>query len=171
MSSFTTEMWPFMAAIYNGLDARFAAAFLCDPRPTLESILWIVAKSGFTREVAPLMNLSKATRECKNLQREMREVKTATVIDQLGRKRGGQTQLLYYCEHGMTSSVVRMFEMRSIDMEAKGGVNEWTCLMKAVDNGHLAICRLLIDKGAQEEARARGSGRGSLRLPISTSVS
>ena len=53
---------------------RFAAESEAYP-PTLESILWIVAKSGFTREVAPLMNLSKATRECKNLQRYMREVK------------------------------------------------------------------------------------------------
>ena len=63
------------------------------------------------------------------------------------------TQLLYYCEHGMTSSVVRMLEMRSIDVEAKGGVNGWTCLMTAAYNGHLAICRLLIDKGAQLEAK------------------
>jgi hypothetical protein len=37
-------------------DARFAAAFLCEPPPTLESLLWIVAKSGYTKEVAPFMN-------------------------------------------------------------------------------------------------------------------
>ena len=41
---------------------RFAAESEAYP-PTLENILWIVAKSGFTKEVAPLMNLSKATRE------------------------------------------------------------------------------------------------------------
>ena len=65
----------------------------------------------------------------------------------------GQTQLSYYCEHGMTSSVVRMLEMRSIDVEAKEGEYGITCLMTAAQNGHLAICRLLIDKGAQLEAK------------------
>jgi hypothetical protein len=132
-----------IAAKTKAWNDRFAAESEAYP-PTLESILWIVAKSGFTKEVAPLMNLSKATRECKNLQREMREVK-------MGRWR--QTQLHYYCEHGMTSSVVRMLEMRSIDVEAKGGVLERTCLHTAAEYGHLAICRLLVDKGAQVEAK------------------
>ena len=89
------------------------------------------------------MNLSKATRECKDLQREMREV----------RNRRDETQLNYYCENGLTSSVVRMLEMRSIDVEAKGGVFGWTCLHIAAFIGHLDICRLLIDKGAQLEAK------------------
>ena len=40
-------------------------------------------------------------------------------------------------------------------MEAKGGVYERTCLQNASDNGHLAICRLLLDKGAQVEAKDR----------------
>jgi ankyrin repeat protein len=48
--------------------------------------------------------------------------------------------------------VMRMLEMRSIDVEAKG-VYGRTCLLNAVYNGHLAICRLLIDKGAQLEAK------------------
>jgi hypothetical protein len=126
-------------------DARFAAAFLCEPRPTLENVLGIIAKSGFTNEVAPLMNLSKATRECKDLQREMREV----------RNENGQTQLWYFCGHGMTASVVRMLEMRSIDVEGRRGGEEYgdTCLKIAARNGHLDICRLLIDKGAQLEAK------------------
>ena len=38
-------------------------------------------------------------------------------------------------------------------MEAKGGVNGWTCLMITAFNGHLSICRLLLDKGAQVEAK------------------
>ena len=38
-------------------------------------------------------------------------------------------------------------------MEAKGGEYGMTCLHAAADNGHLAICRLLIDKGAQVEAK------------------
>ena len=38
-------------------------------------------------------------------------------------------------------------------MEAKGGEYEWTCLMAAARNGHLDICRLLLDKGAKVEAK------------------
>jgi len=100
--------------------------------------------------VAPLMNLSKVTRECKDFQREMREVR-----NRWGRWGGGKTQLYYYCEHGMTSSVVRMLEMRSINVEGREGGEEdgWTCLLIAAFNGHLDICRLLIDKGAKVEAK------------------
>ena len=59
----------------------------------------------------------------------------------------------------MTSSVVRMLEMRSIDVEAKEvGEDGWTCLHAAAYNGHLAICRLLLDKGAQLEAKDSGGG-------------
>ena len=123
---------------------RFAAESAAYP-PTLESLLWIVAKSGYTKEVAPFMNLSKATRECKNLQRVMREV----------RNRYGMTQLFYFCWKGMTSSVKRMLEMKSINVEARGCEREdgETCLMIAANDGHLDICRLLIDKGAHLEAK------------------
>jgi hypothetical protein len=38
----------------------------------------------------------------------------------------------------------------------KGGERWKTCLMTAAYNGHLAICRLLIDKGAQLEAKDSG---------------
>ena len=62
------------AAKTKAWNDRFAAESAAYP-PTLESLLWIVAKSGYTREVAPFMNLSKSTRECKNLQRYMREVR------------------------------------------------------------------------------------------------
>ena len=92
---------------------RFAAESAAHP-PTLESLLWIVAKSGYTREVAPFMNLSKATRECKNLQRYMREVMNWGTY-------GGRTQLHFFCWHGMTLSVKRMLEMKSIDVEARTG--------------------------------------------------
>ena len=96
------------------------------------------------------MNLSKATRECKDLQREMREV----------RNERGKTQLWYFCQNGMTSSVVRMLEMRSIDVEGRWGGEEngWTCLMTAAFNGHLDICRVLIDKGAQLESKDKYGG-------------
>jgi hypothetical protein len=140
-------------------DARFAAAFLCEPPPTLESLLWIVAKSGYTKEVAPFMNLSTSTRKCKNLQRVMREVMN------WGRY-GGRTQLYYFCEKGMTSSVKRMLEMKSIDVEARlrGEKDEFTCLLRAVYCDYFDICRLLIDKGAQIEAK---SSRGLTPLHLS----
>jgi ankyrin repeat protein len=56
---------------------------------------------------------------------------------------------------GMTASVKRMLEMKSIDVEARRGGEEdgWTCLMTAALHGHLDICRLLIDKGAQVNAK------------------
>ena len=61
----------------------------------------------------------------------------------------------YYCEEGMTSSVVRMLEMRSIDVEAKGGVEGRTCLTTAAAHGYLDICRLLIDRGARLDVKDR----------------
>ncbi len=140
-----------IAAKTKAWNDRFAAESEAYP-PTLESILWIVAKSGFTKEVSPLMNLSKATRECKNMQRYMREVRNEKRVDERGIARGGQTQLHYYCEKGMTSSVERMLAMRSIDVEAKGEYG-WACLHTATQNDYLAICRLLIAKGAQVEAK------------------
>ena len=85
----------------------------------------------------------------------MREVRNEAV-HLLGHLiRGGKTQLRYFCDKGMTSSVVRMLEMKSIDVEARqrGEEDGDTCLMTAAWNGHLAICRLLIDKGAQLEAK------------------
>jgi hypothetical protein len=54
-----------------------------------------------------MMNLLKAIRECKNLQRMMREMMN------WGRY-GGRTQLHFFCERGMTSIVVRMLEMKSM---------------------------------------------------------
>jgi len=125
---------------------RFAAWRAANP-PTLEDILWIVAKSGYTKEVAPFMNLSKATRVCKNLQRFMREVRNSK----------GMTQLYHFCFKGMTSSVMRMLEMRSIDVEAKRKVEHGgdTCLTIAVFNNRLDICRFLINKGAHVHDKNR----------------
>ncbi len=135
------------AAKTKAWNDRFAAESAAYP-PTLESLLWIVAKSGYTKEVAPFMNLSKATRECKNLQRVMREVRN-------WRRYGGMTQLHFFCWEGMTSSVKRMLEMKNIDVEARlGGRDDGdTRLMEAAYYGHLDICRLLIDKGAQMEIK------------------
>jgi hypothetical protein len=115
-----------------------------------------VAKSGYTKEVAIFMNLSKATRKCKNLQRVMRELRNWG-------EDGGMTQLHYFCENGMTSSVVKMLDMKSIDVEARLGGREdgWTCLITAAEYGHLDICCLLIDKGADIEAKG-SNGRTPL---------
>ena len=44
-----------------------------------------------------------------------------------------------------------MLEMRSIDVEAKSEHGR-TCLRIAAENGHLSICRLLLDKRAQVDA-------------------
>ncbi len=63
------------------------------------------------------------------------------------------TQLHYYCDNGMTASVKRLLDMKSIDVEARERHCGWTCLMKAAFNGHLDSCHLLIDKGAQIEAK------------------
>ena len=127
----------------KALITSFAAESDAYP-PTLVSILWIVAKSGFTKEVAPFMNLSKATRECKNLQEYMREVRTElkTFIEDY--PFGGKTQLFLFSENGMTANVMRMLEMRRIDVEARLGEQQgaMTCLQIAAYNGHLDICRL-----------------------------
>jgi len=58
---------------------------------------------------------------------------------------------------GLTSSVVRMLEMRSIDVEAKAGEFRSTCLMNATWFGHLDICRLLLDKGALVDSKDNDS--------------
>jgi len=70
----------------------------------------------------------------------------------------GWTQLYYFCRKGLTASVVRMLEMRSIDVEATEGEHGRTCLIIAAYYGHLAICRLLLDKGVQLEAKSSGGG-------------
>jgi hypothetical protein len=134
-----TEETRLIVAKTKAWNDRFAAWRAANP-PTLEDVLWVIAKSGFTKEVAPFMNLSKATRECKNIQRVMREV----------RNKWGRTQLFYFCENGMTASVVRMLEMRNIDVEARliGVKSGDSCLTMAIYNNRLDICRLLLDKGA-----------------------
>jgi hypothetical protein len=137
-------------------DFRILQPLPCEPQTTtttFESLLWIVAKSGYTKEVAPFMNLSKASRECKNLQREMREVRN------WGRWR--KTQLHYFCMKGMTSSVKRMLDMKSINVEGRPRSDDEeeeeaygpTCLITAAYGDRLDICRLLINKGALVNAK------------------
>ena len=47
--SLTLQLQELKIDLKNAWDARFSAAFLCQPPPTLKSLLWIVAKSGYTK--------------------------------------------------------------------------------------------------------------------------
>ena len=120
---------------------RVAAAEVCN-RATIEDILYIVAENGHLLLVSRLINLSRSTRSCKHLQPLMREVTN----------KSGMTQLHYFCEKGMKKSVMRMLEMEGIDVEALRFTDGWTCLISAANNGHVEICQLLLDKGAQLNA-------------------
>jgi hypothetical protein len=120
---------------------------------TIEDILWIMAKAGHTQLVAPLMNLSKVTRNCIHLQPIMMNVKN-------GR---GRTQLHYCAENGLTTSVKRLLSIRNINKYVKDDWNGWTPLHDAAYNGHVEIVRLLLQNGAELNAR---SNEGSTPLHI-----
>jgi hypothetical protein len=122
-------------------NARFAAAFLCEPPPTLDKVLWIVAKNGYTNEVKRCMNLNQATRSCKMLQKVMREVK--------GKR--GLTQLNYFAWKGMISSVNRMLLMKGIDVESRND-NGRTPLINVAHYGHIEIFEILLNHGAKIES-------------------
>ena len=57
-------------------------------------------------------------------------------------------------------------------MEARRGGREDgdTCLMTAAYNGHLDICRLLIDKGAQVEAKDSDDGLRFIMLLLEATL-
>jgi hypothetical protein len=63
-----------MTARKEAWEAYFKAYDALYPK-TIEDILWIMAKAGHTKLVAPLMNLSKVTRTCIHLQPIMMNVK------------------------------------------------------------------------------------------------
>ena len=133
-------------ALKKAWDARFAAAFLCEPPPTLPKVLWIMAKSGFTKEVIGCMNLNKATRSCKMLQPLMREV----------HDKRGMTQLNHFALRGMTASVKRMLSMKGIDVNSRVKDNATnTCLMSASCSGSVPVVEMLLNHGAHIEATAK----------------
>jgi hypothetical protein len=66
-----------MNARKEAWEAYFKAYDALYPK-TIEDILWIMAKAGHTQLVAPLMNLSKVTRNCIHLQPIMMNVKFGT---------------------------------------------------------------------------------------------
>jgi hypothetical protein len=129
------EAWE---AYFNAYDALY-------PK-TIEDILWIMAKAGHTKLVAPLMNLSKVTRTCIHLQPIMMNVK-------LGWR--GRTQLHHCAENGLTSSVKRLLSIRNINVNVKDDEYGRTPLHWAALNGHVEIAGLLLQNGAEVNARSK----------------
>jgi hypothetical protein len=125
-------------------EAYFKAYDALYPK-TIEDILWIMAKAGHTQLVAPLMNLSKVTRNCIHLQPIMMNVK-------LGER--GLTQLHHCARNGFTTSVKRLLSIRNINVNVKD-VDGRTPLHDAVLNGHIEIARLLLQNGAEVNAKGR----------------
>jgi hypothetical protein len=126
-------------------EAYFKAYDALYPK-TIEDILWIMAKAGHTQLVAPLMNLSKVTRTCIHLQPIMMNVK-------LGRY--GRTQLHHCAENGFTTSVKRLLSIRNINVNVKDDEYGATPLHDAAYNGHVEIARLLLQSGADVNAKDR----------------
>jgi hypothetical protein len=125
-------------------EAYFKAYDALYPK-TIEDILWIMAKAGHTQLVAPLMNLSKVTRNCIHLQPLMMNVK-------LGRY--GETQLHHCAENGFTSSVKRLLSIRNIIVNVKNDVSGYSPLHHAAIRGHIEIARLLLQNGAEVNVRS-----------------
>jgi hypothetical protein len=124
-------------------DARFAAAHLCLPPPTLANVLHAMAERGYTKEVMRCMNLNKATRSCEMLQKVMREVKG----------RFEMTQLHYFARSGMISSVNRMLSMKGIEVESRNIYGD-TPLILASFGGHIEIVDILLNHGAKIESKS-----------------
>jgi hypothetical protein len=124
-------------------EAYFKAYDALYPK-TIEDILWIMAKAGHTQLVAPLMNLSKVTRTCIHLQPIMMNVKLGW--------RG--TQLHHCARKGLISSVKRLLSIRNINVNVKDDVYGRTPLDLAAYNGHVEITRLLLQNGAEVNAKS-----------------
>jgi hypothetical protein len=123
-------------------EAYFKAYDALYPK-TIEDILWIMAKAGHTQLVAPLMNLSKVTRNCIHLQPIMMNVKFG---------RWGRTQLHHCAINGLTTSVKRLLSIRNINVNVKDVYGE-TPLHWAAKNGHVEIARVLLQNGAEVNVR------------------
>jgi len=121
----------------DSLVAQASAAHLCELPPTLEKVLSLIAERGYTEDEKKCMNLNRATRSCAMFQKAMREVKNVL----------GKSQLSYFAEKGLTSSVTRMLSMKGIDLESRCNLDN-TPLNIAAFRGHIDICKLLLDQGA-----------------------
>jgi hypothetical protein len=124
-------------------EAYFKAHKAANPK-TIEDILWIMAKAGHTQLVAPLMNLSKVTRNCIHLQPLMMNVK-------LGRY--GRTQLHHCAKNGLTTGVKRLLSIRNINVNVKDDWRGYTPLHYAAWKGRIEIARLLLQNGAEVNVR------------------
>jgi hypothetical protein len=133
-----------MTARKEAWEAYFKAYDALYPK-TIEDILWIMAKAGHTQLVAPLMNLSKVTRNCIHLQPIMMNVKLGW---------WERTQLHFCAQKGFTTSVKRLLSIRNINVNVKA-VSGDTPLHYAVRNGHIEIVRLLLQNGAEVNARSK----------------
>jgi hypothetical protein len=138
-------------------EAYFKAYDALYPK-TIEDILWIMAKAGHTKLVAPLMNLSKVTRNCIHLQPIMMNVKFGWY---------GRTQLHHCAEKGLTTSVKRLLSIRNINVNVKDDGDGMTPLHWAARNGHVEIVRLLLQNGAEVNAK---SNRGWTPLHWTTVI-
>jgi hypothetical protein len=123
-------------------EAYFKAHKAANPK-TIEDILWIMAKAGHTQLVAPLMNLSKVTRNCIHLQPIMMNVKMGDT---------GETQLHHCARNGLTTSVKRLLSIRNINVNLKD-ISGDTPLHDAAYYGHIEITRLLLQNGAYVNVR------------------
>jgi ankyrin repeat protein len=138
----TLQLHELKRELKKAWDARFSAAFLCEPLPTFDKVLWIVAKNGHTKEVKRCMNLNQSTRSCEMLQKVMREVKG----------KDGMTQLNYFAWKGMKSSVNRMLLMKGIDVESRD-VDGNTPLINTAFNCNIKIVEMLLNHGAKIEGK------------------
>jgi ankyrin repeat protein len=125
-------------------EAYFKAHKAANPK-TIEDILWIMAKAGHTQLVAPLMNLSKVTRNCIHLQPIMMNVKNMY----------GRTQLHHCAINGLTTSVKRLLAIRNINVNLKDDRFGMSPLHDAAVDGHVEIARLLLQNGAEVNARSK----------------
>jgi hypothetical protein len=132
-----------MNARKEAWEAYFKAYDALYPK-TIEDILWIMAKAGHTKLVAPLMNLSKVTRNCIHLQPILMNVKLGMY---------GRTQLHHCAMNGFTTSVKRLLSIRNINVNVKDDWRGYTPLHCAAENGHVEIARLLLENGAEVNVR------------------
>ena len=100
-----------------------------------------MARNGYTKEVAPFMNLSHATRECKHLQAIMMNIKFGS---------SKSPQLHMFIKNRCKKRIEFLLKFRGIDVNSKDRFLQ-TPLHLALE-GLPEIAQKLIDKGADLHA-------------------